>query len=205
MSNLELDHQLAKAVLEDDIAHAQELLHMGASPDAHHGSSAQRPKDPCYRTVLMVAAQSKKPAMLKLLLSFKPKKIDLCDTDGMTALHHAIIHERWDAIDLLLAAGARMDAKGGYGMEPPPLHTAVYADQREGHLRRTKHLLERGARPLVTNGAGRTTFDIATDETRDVLVNHAARMEKFRLRKVEDIASTSSAAIKIRKFRPRHP
>ncbi len=198
MSKTELTKQLIAAVKNGDVALAQDLLHEGADPAATVTSTSS--------SVLMTAATQEKTDMLRLLLSFNPQNINECDDDGLSALHHAVAYENWQAIDMLLAAGANINQRGGDRLQPPPLHTAIYADERENNdLRRTKYLLEQGASPLVQNKGQRTAYDIAQEETRDVLRHHVDRKRAENKKDLEDAAIRIPSTIRVIKIKPRKP
>lgn len=197
MSIQELTKQLVAAVKNGDVALAQDLLHQEADPLVCTSNS---------QTLLMIAARLEKPEMLRLILSFNQQNIDEWDDSGMTALHHAIIHERWMAIDILLASGANIDQRGGDRLQPPPLHTAIYADEQDNNgLRRTKYMLERGASPLVKNKGLRTAYDIAQEETRDILRHHVDRKNAEDKKALENAATRIPSGIRLSRIKPRKP
>ncbi len=198
MSKTELTKQLIAAVKKGDVALAQDLLHEGADPTATVTSTSS--------SILMIATTLEKTDMLRLILSFNSEKINECDDDGLSALHHAVVYENWQAIDMLLAALANINTRGGDRLQPPPMHTAIYADERDNNgLRRTKYMLERGASPLAQNKGLRTAYDIAQEETRDVLRHHVDRKRAENKKDLEDAATRIPSGIRITKIKPRKP
>ena len=112
--------------------------------------------------------------------------------DGFTPLHFAAFFGRYEAVELLLARGAEVDAFGRGWMTGTALHSAVSRMQADavriflesganpnarqsagwaplhsaaanGDLRSAELLLVAGADPAATNDEGRSVVDLATE------------------------------------------
>ncbi|XP_055531768.1 uncharacterized protein LOC129722390 [Wyeomyia smithii] len=103
--------------------------------------------DWCYNEEEYLAvAGSKKPAysaVVKLLLTKNPN-LEAADFDGLTALHLAVKSDHLQIVTQLIAAGARINARGGF--EQTALHLAV----KTGRVAILQRLLEAGADTNVT-------------------------------------------------------
>src|SRR5438094_3323657 len=76
-------------------------------------------------------------------------------TDGATALHWAVYHEDLEAIDRLIAAGAKVDVKNSEGVTP--LHLASLF----GNSRIIDRLIKAGSDAKQTGPAGETMLMLA--------------------------------------------
>lgn len=92
--------------------------------------------------------------VLETLLPVSTPVMDGGDEGGVTPLHRAAGPGYYDAVRLLLAAGARVDVRDGQG--DTPLHYAC----EEGRAEVVALLLENGARADVVNAAGRVPVDL---------------------------------------------
>ena len=72
-------------------------------------------------------------------------EIDCFDGLYQTPLHVAIAQRHFLVADLLIAAGADVNAQRNPGYSNSPLHLAICLDAREGIDERTQYLLFRGA------------------------------------------------------------
>jgi len=99
----------------------------------------------------------------KLLLSHEKILVNEFDQAGTTALMYAAILGNLDLIIRLVDAGADINYKQFTGNTP--LHFAVGANNKEMVL----FLLEHGAK-MKKNGNGKTPFDLATPQIKDVLL-----------------------------------
>ncbi|XP_071442266.1 ankyrin repeat domain-containing protein 27-like [Hetaerina americana] len=77
--------------------------------------------------------------------------LDVCDADGITALHAAASHGRVEIVKVLVDAGASLDLRTRSGASSP-LHLAC----RRGRLGVARVLLEAGADASATDAAGDT-------------------------------------------------
>ncbi|XP_041340735.1 protein phosphatase 1 regulatory subunit 16A [Pyrgilauda ruficollis] len=83
---------------------------------------------------------------------------DLCNEDGLTALHQSCIDDSLPLARLLLEAGAAVDARDA------ELWTPLHAAATCGHLRLVQLLLQRGADLLAVNSDGNMPYDLCEDE-----------------------------------------
>jgi ankyrin repeat protein len=121
---------------------AEALLKGGANPNlAVHGAPL----------VLRVVNQ---PDLLKLLLTFKTE-VNFFDSSGRTPLHVAAAGTGPESVKLLLAAGAKVNAKDKtYGATP--LHWAA----RPGNRAIVELLLAAGADASAKDNKGQTALDV---------------------------------------------
>ena len=118
--------------------------------------------------------------VLRALLATAPRaeRLDAVDADGRTALHHAATLDRSEAVSLLAAAGAHMDAR----TQAPRCRTALHAAAYGGHTETVRTLLSAGASPHLADGAGDTpAHDAAArghTEALAVLVGEGVELEK---------------------------
>lgn len=85
----------------------------------------------------------------------RPNDASQITDEGYTPLHLAVGEERLDIAELLLRAGAELEAKDSQGRTP--LHRATLIGAVEG----TKWLLGQGADLLATDKEGKTPIDLA--------------------------------------------
>lgn len=71
--------------------------------------------------------------------------VNVFDGSLATAFHAAVYHKHFVVADMLLEAGANINAQGNPGFSATPLHGAIYQDMKEDSLERTRYLLTRGA------------------------------------------------------------
>jgi hypothetical protein len=79
-------------------------------------------EDDRHQMLLLASAQGRANVVNELLASYIPKKggdamglLSRVDLDGLSALHHAVLHRHLDAVRLLLRAGAPADLVVGAG------------------------------------------------------------------------------------------
>ena len=72
-------------------------------------------------------------------------ELECFDASYTTPLHTAIAQRHFLVADLLIAAGADVNAQKNPGYSNTPLHLAIYLDARDGTDERTQYLLFRGA------------------------------------------------------------
>jgi uncharacterized protein len=126
------------------------------------------------------------------LLSEDPASVTAYSGDGFTALHFAAFFGRPEAVELLLARGAEVDALGRGWMTGTAMHSAVsrmhadivrillgaganpgvrqsagwtplHAAAANGDPQSVELLLGAGADPAATNDEGRSVMDLATE------------------------------------------
>uniref|UniRef100_A0A8C8VN93 Protein phosphatase 1 regulatory inhibitor subunit 16B n=1 Tax=Pelusios castaneus TaxID=367368 RepID=A0A8C8VN93_9SAUR len=89
---------------------------------------------------------------------------DLCNEDGLTALHQSCIDNFEEIVKLLLNHGANVNAKDN------ELWTPLHAAATCGHINLVKILIQHGADLLAVNADGNMPYDLCEDEpTLDVI------------------------------------
>ncbi|XP_064010530.1 protein phosphatase 1 regulatory subunit 16A isoform X2 [Pogoniulus pusillus] len=83
---------------------------------------------------------------------------DLCNEDGLTALHQCCIDDAGAVVPVLLDAGADVNARDS------ELWTPLHAAATCGHLHLVQLLIQRGADLLATNSDGNMPYDLCEDE-----------------------------------------
>ena len=143
-------HQASRA---DDLEMAAFLLQQGADVNSYNAFKT---------TPLMYAAKHASPALVYLLLLYRP------DIHALSFIHTAAIHwSLWpgneEVMELLLQAGA--DPDHAMGDESTPLHCAALSELPK--VART--LLRYGADPTRRNGEGRTPLQVAGERGHGVV------------------------------------
>jgi hypothetical protein len=104
---------------------------------------------------IVSAAKSGRTEAVRSMLEEDPKQASATDAAGYTPLHWAAIRGQWQAIELLIGAGAPVNAIGADG--GTPLHWACHHDCPEI----VEQLLDRGADLTIHNRWGRTPLHVA--------------------------------------------
>ena len=92
-----------------------------------------------------------------------PDSIGARDGFGYTPLHWAAVRGHWEALEMLVAEGAEVNALGGDG--GTPLHLAAHHDRPD----MVRLLLEEGADLAVQNQWGRTPLHVAARRNCDLV------------------------------------
>jgi ankyrin repeat protein len=117
---------------------------------------APKPVDPRLKAMI-TAARNQDLRRLRKLVAANPALVQARDAGGSTLLHHAAAFGAKEMLELLLNAGAEVNARNGRGAAA--LHWAV---SNEG---RTRLLLERGAAINSQTDSGRTALYLAASQS----------------------------------------
>jgi len=124
-----------------------------------HSPNLINNRDEADHTVLWLAANAGKAAMVTLLLQYPAVSVNSCDAAGVTPLFAAARIGHLKIVQALLKKGARMEqtvtAKGIYGW------TALTVAAVNGHIGVVKHLVNNGANPNVKDSLGRSVASLA--------------------------------------------
>jgi uncharacterized protein len=101
------------------------------------------------RPALLDAARNADPAVLRALLQQKVD-VNVSDNDGTTPLHWASYHDDVESADLLIRAGARVDAATDLGVTP------IWNASLNGSEAMVRRLLQAGANPNAALLLGET-------------------------------------------------
>ncbi|XP_053813250.1 protein phosphatase 1 regulatory subunit 16A isoform X1 [Vidua chalybeata] len=116
---------------------------------------------------------------------------DLCNEDGLTALHQSCIDDSVPLARLLLDAGAAVDARDA------ELWTPLHAAATCGHRGLAQLLIQRGADLLAVNSDGNMPYDLCEDEaTLECLESAMARQGITQERIEEARAATERAMLR---------
>jgi ankyrin repeat protein len=135
--------------VDNDVDATRKALKSGADPNTKAGMD---------RGMLFYAADKGNKEIVALLLLYKAHPNAL-DEEGFGPLHQAIAGGHFDIADMLIAAGADVNAQDKYAMLGlTPLHIAFNADLREERVSRVVYMLEKGADDALTDTSGRTVM-----------------------------------------------
>ena len=121
------------------------------------------PKHSDYRAIHEYATDGNVAGLTQDLVAY-PGDVNLTDDAGRTPLHLAAAHCHADAATVLLAKGAKIEAKATGGTTP--LDVAAQA----GCVDMVKLLLAKGAKVNARDDQGRTPLDRAIQWQRDEVV-----------------------------------
>ncbi|XP_067856411.1 protein phosphatase 1 regulatory inhibitor subunit 16B-like isoform X2 [Heptranchias perlo] len=108
--------------------------------------------------VTLLEASSRNDREEVSLLLKKNTNPDLCNEDGLTALHQSCIDNFEEMVVLLLDHGTNVDAKDN------ELWTPLHAAATCRHTNLVKILIERGADLLAVNADGNMPYDLCDDD-----------------------------------------
>ncbi len=165
------DRELLVAVKGRNLADFRKCLEHGASPDA---ADADTGRSVLYYVAALDMSNPYRAGMLKELLARKAE-VNKADNEGMTALHEAARHARWDVMETLVANGANINARNVAG--DTPLHVAMTVALGNAKTETMQRLLDLGANSLVKNEKGYTPLDAAIN--RNVSANFYATVIGF--------------------------
>lgn len=143
MSVHSLNEALVAAVTMGQLPEVKRLLTAGASPNA------ARKNEP----VLTIAVDRDFQDIAVALLA-AGAAVNAFDDFYFTAFHVAILKKNFYLADVLLQAGADINAQRNPGFSSAALHQAIHADVRDGGIARILYLLDRGADPKVASQLG---------------------------------------------------
>ncbi|XP_051632278.1 protein phosphatase 1 regulatory subunit 16A, partial [Manacus candei] len=116
---------------------------------------------------------------------------NLCNEDGLTALHQCCIDDSVPVVSVLLDAGADVNSRD------TELWTPLHAAATCGHLRLVRLLIQRGADLLALNSDGNMPYDLCEDEaTLDFLESAMAEQGITQERIEEARAATERSMIR---------
>ncbi|XP_067904626.1 protein phosphatase 1 regulatory inhibitor subunit 16B-like [Heterodontus francisci] len=128
--------------------------------------------------VTLLEASSRNDIDEVSLLLKKNVNPDLCNEDGLTALHQSCIDNFEEMVRLLLDHGTNVDAKDN------ELWTPLHAAATCRHTNLVKILIERGADLLAVNADGNMPYDLCDDDRtleliETAMVNQGITQEKI--------------------------
>lgn len=129
------------------------LLNIGADPNAGD------------KTSLMRAASCGHDNVLKVLLNLGGIKDSVQDSQGYTALHHAVSSGHYESSLLLISYGS--DLKAETSEELTPLLLAA----QSGHERIVELLIKSGSNPRFQTSKGQAAFHLAKENGHDRLAS----------------------------------
>ena len=138
------------------------LLERGADPNATNGEG---------ETPVMFAAEQGHSHTLEALIEYGGD-IHRRDHHERTALHHAASANRRDTVRLLLDHGAEIDLQNENGATP-----LIDAARWPGQHDTVQYLLNQGAEPHLQNKTGANVWNLANENTLDILAPHFPNRE----------------------------
>ncbi|XP_075561942.1 LOW QUALITY PROTEIN: protein phosphatase 1 regulatory subunit 16A [Pelecanus crispus] len=105
---------------------------------------------------------------------------NLCNEDGLTALHQCCIDDYGEAVTALLDAGADVNARDS------ELWTPLHAAATCGHLRLVQLLIRGGADLLAVNSDGNMPYDLCEDEVTLDCIETAMAEQGITQEKIEE-------------------
>ncbi|XP_014811587.1 PREDICTED: protein phosphatase 1 regulatory subunit 16A [Calidris pugnax] len=105
---------------------------------------------------------------------------DLCNEDGLTALHQCCIDDFGDVVTILLDGGADVNARDS------ELWTPLHAAATCGHLLLVQLLIQRGADLLAVNSDGNMPYDLCEDEVTLDCIETAMAEQGITQEKIEE-------------------
>ncbi|XP_029392018.1 protein phosphatase 1 regulatory inhibitor subunit 16B isoform X2 [Mus pahari] len=142
----------------------QDLLHRKRKHERKRSTGGRRKKVSFEASVALLEASLRNDA--EEVRYFLKNKVspDLCNEDGLTALHQCCIDNFEEIVKLLLSHGANVNAKDN------ELWTPLHAAATCGHINLVKILVQYGADLLAVNSDGNMPYDLCEDEpTLDVI------------------------------------
>jgi len=94
----------------------------------------------------------------RLIITDKITNLNKLYANGITALHLAVIEDRYKCAEVLIDCGAELEIRDPLGWTP--LHAAVFA----GNIRAVRALCNKGADVCATTNCGETVFDLAVTD-----------------------------------------
>ncbi|NXT17649.1 PP16A phosphatase, partial [Syrrhaptes paradoxus] len=114
---------------------------------------------------------------------------DLCNEDGLTALHQCCIDDFGDMVTVLLDAGADVNACDS------ELWTPLHAAATCGHLRLVQLLIQRGADLLAVNSDGNMPYDLCEDEVTLDAIETAMAEQGITQERIEEARAATERAM----------
>ncbi|XP_014702684.1 protein phosphatase 1 regulatory inhibitor subunit 16B isoform X2 [Equus asinus] len=142
----------------------QDLQHRKRKHERKRSTGGRRKKVSFEASVALLEASLRNDA--EEVRYFLKNKVspDLCNEDGLTALHQCCIDNFEEIVKLLLSHGANVNAKDN------ELWTPLHAAATCGHINLVKILVQYGADLLAVNSDGNMPYDLCEDEpTLDVI------------------------------------
>nr|XP_055163560.1 protein phosphatase 1 regulatory inhibitor subunit 16B isoform X2 [Nyctereutes procyonoides] len=142
----------------------QDLQHRKRKHERKRSAGSRRKKVSFEASVALLEASLRNDA--EEVRYFLKNKVspDLCNEDGLTALHQCCIDNFEEIVKLLLSHGANVNAKDN------ELWTPLHAAATCGHINLVKILVQYGADLLAVNSDGNMPYDLCEDEpTLDVI------------------------------------
>lgn len=159
MSDAALDQKLVRAVRAGEAETVRRLLAAGADPNVRNSRGMP---------VLIQVAEANLSALVRadIMHALFDHQVDpnQTDTRGATAFHAAAAAGQWQAMRLLLARGADIDARAANG--ETPLHYAARVAAGSGRLETLKFMLELGVNSQVRDNTGLTALESVRDRKR---------------------------------------